>query len=550
MRLNNLRVGTRLGGGFAVILLLLAALLGGSIWSLRQATSATREMMTTSLAKERLAEEWFRSVSAGVTRATALAKTNDPALDQMFANDAKVYTTRGNANISKDLQALPMDPPEQLLLDAINKNRLRYTSVRDAVMKAKKDGNADEAARLFATEFSVVPPQYVASIKAFLDYQRKDIDDIAHEIEAQSSLSTQLLTWIGAATLLLGAGFAWGLTRSIILPLRQAVDVAKTVASGDLSRRIDVQGSDETGQLLQALQDMNDSLVRIVEEVRQGTDTIGTASSEIAAGNLDLSSRTEEQASALEQTAASMEELTSTVKHNAENARQANQMAAAAASIALQGGAAMEQVVVTMDAIHVSSRKIAEIIGVIDSIAFQTNILALNAAVEAARAGEQGRGFAVVAAEVRTLAQRSAAAGREIKVLIDASVTQVSDGGKQVAAAGQTMEQIVGSVARVTDIIAEIMTASVEQSSGIEHINAAIAQMDSVTQQNAALVEEATAAAASLHEQAAGLSAVVSVFQLDAVAPAGAAVPPALRQTAPARRQALTAPVVDHWETI
>ncbi|WP_332876499.1 methyl-accepting chemotaxis protein [Massilia sp. S19_KUP03_FR1] len=546
MRLNNLRVGTRLGGGFAVILLLLAALLGGSIWSLRQATSATREMMTTSLAKERLAEEWFRSVTAGVTRATALAKTDDPALVEMFANDAKVYTNRGNANIAKDLQALPMDPPEQLLLDAISNNRLRYTSVRDAVMKAKKNGDADEAARLFATEFSVVPPQYVASIKAFLDYQRKDIDDIGHEIEDQTSLSTQLLTWIGMATLLLGAGFAWGLTRSIILPLRQAVEVAKTVASGDLSRRIDVQGRDETGQLLQALQDMNDSLVQIVEEVRESTDTIGTASSEIAAGNLDLSSRTEEQASALEQTAASMEELTSTVKHNAENARQANQMAAAAATIALQGGAAMEQVVVTMDAIHVSSRKIAEIIGVIDSIAFQTNILALNAAVEAARAGEQGRGFAVVAAEVRNLAQRSATAGREIKVLIDASVIQVSDGGKQVAAAGQTMEQIVGSVARVTDIIAEIMTASVEQSSGIEQINAAIAQMDSVTQQNAALVEEATAAAASMHEQAAGLSAVVSVFQLSAAAPAGKAAYP----VPTARRQALGAPVVDQWESI
>ena len=489
-------------------------LLGGGIWSLQQATTSTREMMSIPLAKERLAEEWFRSVSAGVTRAMALAKTNDPALDQMFAAEAKIYTTRGNANIAKDLQALPMDPPEQALLDKINTNRQRYTTTRDALMKAKKNGDMDEVARLFAGEFSVVPPQYVASIKAFLDYQRKDIDDIAAQIEQQSRQSMRWLAWIGAATLVLGALFAWLLTVSITAPLRQAVAAAKTVAEGDLRGQIQVEGKDETGQLLLALQDMNTSLVRIVGDVRQGTDTIGITASEIAAGNLDLSSRTEEQASALEQTAASMEELTATVKHNAENARQANQMAAAAANVAVQGGNAVKLVVDTMGAIDASSRKIVDIIGVIDSIAFQTNILALNAAVEAARAGEQGRGFAVVATEVRSLAQRSAAAAKEIKALISESVDKVADGSKQVADAGHKMEQIVTSVARVTDIIAEIMTASVEQSAGIEQINAAIGQMDSVTQQNAALVEEATAAAVSLDEQAASLTATVSQFLL------------------------------------
>ena len=514
MKLNDFRVGTRLCAGFAVVLLLLAMLLGGGIWSLQQATTSTREMMSIPLAKERLAEEWFRSVSAGVTRAMALAKTNDPALDQMFAAEAKIYTTRGNANIAKDLQALPMDPPEQALLDKINTNRQRYTTTRDALMKAKKNGDMDEVARLFAGEFSVVPPQYVASIKAFLDYQRKDIDDIAAQIEQQSRQSMRWLAWIGAATLVLGALFAWLLTVSITAPLRQAVAAAKTVAEGDLRGQIQVEGKDETGQLLLALQDMNTSLVRIVGDVRQGTDTIGITASEIAAGNLDLSSRTEEQASALEQTAASMEELTATVKHNAENARQANQMAAAAANVAVQGGNAVKLVVDTMGAIDASSRKIVDIIGVIDSIAFQTNILALNAAVEAARAGEQGRGFAVVATEVRSLAQRSAAAAKEIKALISESVDKVADGSKQVADAGHKMEQIVTSVARVTDIIAEIMTASVEQSAGIEQINAAIGQMDSVTQQNAALVEEATAAAVSLDEQAASLTATVSQFLL------------------------------------
>ena len=514
MKLNDFRVGTRLCAGFAVVLLLLAMLLGGGIWSLQQATTSTREMMSIPLAKERLAEEWFRSVSAGVTRAMALAKTNDPALDQMFAAEAKIYTTRGNANIAKDLQALPMDPPEQALLDKINTNRQRYTTTRDALMKAKKNGDMDEVARLFAGEFSVVPPQYVASIKAFLDYQRKDIDDIAAQIEQQSRQSMRWLAWIGAATLVLGALFAWLLTVSITAPLRQAVAAAKTVAEGDLRGQIQVEGKDETGQLLLALQDMNTSLVRIVGDVRQGTDTIGITASEIAAGNLDLSSHTEEQASALEQTAASMEELTATVKHNAENARQANQMAAAAANVAVQGGNAVKLVVDTMGAIDASSRKIVDIIGVIDSIAFQTNILALNAAVEAARAGEQGRGFAVVATEVRSLAQRSAAAAKEIKALISESVDKVADGSKQVADAGHKMEQIVTSVARVTDIIAEIMTASVEQSAGIEQINAAIGQMDSVTQQNAALVEEATAAAVSLDEQAASLTATVSQFLL------------------------------------
>ncbi|HEU5436355.1 MAG TPA: methyl-accepting chemotaxis protein [Telluria sp.] len=568
MKLNDFRVGTRLCAGFAVVLLLLAMLLGGGIWSLQQATTSTREMMSIPLAKERLAEEWFRSVSAGVTRAMALAKTNDPALDQMFAAEAKIYTTRGNANIAKDLQALPMDPPEQALLDKINTNRQRYTTTRDALMKAKKNGDMDEVARLFAGEFSVVPPQYVASIKAFLDYQRKDIDDIAAQIEQQSRQSMRWLAWIGAATLVLGALFAWLLTVSITAPLRQAVAAAKTVAEGDLRGQIQVEGKDETGQLLLALQDMNTSLVRIVGDVRQGTDTIGITASEIAAGNLDLSSRTEEQASALEQTAASMEELTATVKHNAENARQANQMAAAAANVAVQGGNAVKLVVDTMGAIDASSRKIVDIIGVIDSIAFQTNILALNAAVEAARAGEQGRGFAVVATEVRSLAQRSAAAAKEIKALIGESVDKVADGSKQVADAGHKMEQIVTSVARVTDIIAEIMTASVEQSAGIEQINAAIGQMDSVTQQNAALVEEATAAAVSLDEQAASLTATVSQFLLQEgtlgtpgtpgtrgtaaatpVLPAMARARPAPRVTRPLMLVTGAAEMA-HWETL
>jgi methyl-accepting chemotaxis protein len=313
----------------------------------------------------------------------------------------------------------------------------------------------------------------------------------------------------------LGLVLALWIARIVARPLAEAVRVAQSVAGGDLTSRIESETTDETGLLLDALRDMNDSLVKIVGEVRTGTDTIATASSQIASGNQDLSSRTEEQASSLEETAASMEELTSTVKQNADNARQANQLAVSASEVAVKGGTVVSQVVDTMGSINASSKKIVDIIGVIDGIAFQTNILALNAAVEAARAGEQGRGFAVVASEVRSLAQRSAAAAKEIKTLIGDSVEKVEAGSKQVEEAGRTMDEIVGSVRRVTDIMGEITAASQEQTSGIEQINQAITQMDQVTQQNAALVEEASAAAQSLQEQAGSLVQAVSIFKLD-----------------------------------
>ncbi|HYD63205.1 MAG TPA: methyl-accepting chemotaxis protein [Noviherbaspirillum sp.] len=318
---------------------------------------------------------------------------------------------------------------------------------------------------------------------------------------------------------MLGTVICIWLLRAIARPLTDAVGVAKAVAAGDLTKRIEVKTSDETGQLLQSLKDMNESLVRIVSEVRGGTETIATASRQIAAGNLDLSARTETQASSLEETASSMEELTSTVKQNADSAYQANQLAASASEVAVKGGAVVAEVVQTMGSINESAKKIVDIIGVIDSIAFQTNILALNAAVEAARAGEQGKGFAVVATEVRQLAQRSAAAAKEIKMLIDDSVEKVDTGARLVDQAGATMKEIVDSVKRVTDIMSEISVASKEQTDGIQQVNQAINQMDEVTQQNAALVEEAAAAASSMQDQAANLSHVVSVFKLDGVRP-------------------------------
>jgi len=319
--------------------------------------------------------------------------------------------------------------------------------------------------------------------------------------------------FIAVAAALLGVALVVYIRRTV-RPLTVLSQHVQRIGDGDLSQPLTSPRRDEIGAITRAVETMRDALVRVVSQVRQGTDTIATASSQIASGNQDLSSRTEQQASSLEQTAASMEELTSTVKQNADNARQANQLASSASEVAVRGGSVVGLVVDTMSAINASSKKIVDIISVIDGIAFQTNILALNAAVEAARAGEQGRGFAVVASEVRSLAQRSAAAAKEIKVLIDDSVGKVGTGSQQVAEAGRTMDEIVASVKRVTDIMGEISSASQEQTSGIEQVNQAIAQMDQVTQQNAALVEEAAAAASSLQEQAGHLVQAVGVFRV------------------------------------
>jgi methyl-accepting chemotaxis protein-1 (serine sensor receptor) len=371
--------------------------------------------------------------------------------------------------------------------------------------------------------------------------------------------------------LLLAAVIGTMLIRGIVRPLEEAVRVAHAVADGDLTQDIAVRSNDETGRLMKALKDMNAGLVKIVSQVRGGTDTIATASGQIAAGNLDLSSRTEQQAGSLEETASSMEELTSTVKQNAENARQANTLAVSASEVASKGGAVVSEVVTTMGAINESAKKIVDIIAVIDGIAFQTNILALNAAVEAARAGEQGRGFAVVAGEVRNLAQRSAAAAKEIKALIDDSVEKVQIGSELVDQAGTTMAEIVNSVSRVTDIMGEITAASQEQTSGIEQVNQAITQMDQATQQNAALVEEASAAAQALQEEADRLAQAVGTFRIKggagqlatpsarvtrSAAPVGALAAPAPRAakavaSAPRQAQPRQAPVAagsDSWE--
>ena len=539
--ISNIKIGKRLGLGFAVILAMTVLIACAGIWRLTEVASATRDMMAAPLTKERLITDWYSLNFASIRRTAAIVKSTDPALGPYFKEDAAASVKKA-AELLKQIEPLVAGEREKALFAAILEQRKAYSASRDGAVKAKADGNAEEAARILEQEFTPAAAKYQDLLHNLVVMQRSSIDDTAKAIDAAASHSTTVITLLAAGAVALGAILSWLLTTGITRPIRTAVEVAETVAGGDLTRRIDATGKDETGALLRALRHMNDSLVAIVSQVRSGTDTIATGSAEISAGNLDLSARTEQQASALEETAASMEELTTTVRQNADNARQANQLSIAASEVAAQGGAVVGQVITTMGSINDSARKIVDIIGVIDGIAFQTNILALNAAVEAARAGEQGRGFAVVASEVRTLAQRSAAAAKEIKGLIGDSVDKVDAGTKLVDQAGATMQQVVESIRRVTDIMAEISSASQEQTGGIEQVNAAIGQMDQVTQQNAALVEEAAAAASSMQDQAATLAQVVGVFRLDAGAPpvrttrAPAAAPaPARALAAPAK---------------
>ncbi|WP_332858792.1 methyl-accepting chemotaxis protein [Janthinobacterium svalbardensis] len=512
--LRNVSIGVRLGLGFAVILLFSLVITGISVWRLHDVATATRTMMEQPLAKERYISDWYSKIDSGIRRTTAIVRSADTSLGPYFAEEAK-QSSVVSGELQKKIEALISGPQETELFRQVSEMRKVYLDAREQVSKLKAAGQTEEAEKAFQAVFVPGSTKYQKVIMNMLEHQRASIDATAREIDAVAKTSRNLLLALAALALAFGVVCAWVLTMGIVRPLRTAVDIARKVADGDLTAQIDASAKDETGQLLQALKDMNTSLLNIVGEVRSGTDSIATSSTQIAAGNQDLSSRTEEQAGSLEETASSMEELTSTVKQNADNARQANQLAASAAQVAVKGGEVVAQVVGTMQSINTSSNKIVDIISVIDGIAFQTNILALNAAVEAARAGEQGRGFAVVASEVRNLAQRSASAAKEIKTLIGASVEQVNAGSMLVAQAGSTMNDIVDSVQRVSDIITEITAASSEQSVGIDEINRAIGQMDAVTQQNAALVEESAAAAESMQHQAHNLAQVVSVFKLN-----------------------------------
>jgi methyl-accepting chemotaxis protein len=512
--MNRWKIGTRLGAAFAAVLVLLIAITSIAWWRLDHQATAVRSMMAEPLAKERLVADWYRAIHTSVRRTTAVVKSADPALAAFFAPE-NAESSKRSSELQKGIEALLSTEAEKREFAALGEVRKRYVAARDQIVAAKA-ANPEQAAQLFEQSFLPAGQAYLASLQALLDLQRAQIDATSHTIEADAAAARRHLLVLGLLSLALGGLCAWSITRSVTQPLRHAVAEAQRVASGDLSAMAASTATDECGQLLKALAEMQGALSSMIRGIRASTDSIGTASGEIASGNHDLSQRTEQTASNLQETAAAMEQLTATVKQSADSARQADQLASSAADTAARGGSVVSQVVTTMDEINASSKKVVDIIAVIDGIAFQTNILALNAAVEAARAGEQGRGFAVVAGEVRTLAQRSAQAAKEIKSLIGASVERVDAGSQLVADAGRTMQEIVGSVQRVSDIIGEITAAASEQSQGIGQINTAVAQLDQMTQQNAALVEESAAAAQSLRDQAERLAGSVRTFRLDA----------------------------------
>jgi len=514
MNLDNFKIGTRLGSAFAAILVLMAIMLATALWQLGRIAEAKAVMAETNH-DAKLAASWLQGIATNSVRTLAKAKSSDPDDEAYYDKEMKA-TSAEVSKLQKELESRLESEKGKALLAAVAEQRKRYVGVRDDLFKRKEmlDGQAAELKVIVSDKLLPEMKKYVQSVQEVVTHQESQFADADQRIDALQASARNLLMALGAIALACGAVFGFLLTRSITRPLARAVGLAQQVASGDLTAEIQAASKDEVGELLAALKRMNESLLTTVSQVRAGTETIVTASQQIATGNLDLSARTEQQASALEETASSMEELTGSVRQNADNARQANTLAQTASEIAARGGSVVSEVVSTMESINESSKKIGDIIAVIDGIAFQTNILALNAAVEAARAGEQGRGFAVVASEVRNLAQRSAAAAKEIRTLIMDSVSKVDAGGRLVNEAGATMQEIVQGIARVTDVMAEITSASAEQAMGIEQMNAAITQMDGVTQQNAALVEEAAAAAASMQDQAAILSKLVSTFKV------------------------------------
>jgi methyl-accepting chemotaxis protein len=507
----RLSIGVRLACGFAVVLLFLLVV---AVSGLRGVSEVTEDLHT--MYQDRAVPvEQLGEVNRLLVRNRVLVM-------DMMAFPAAPNVAKRDEELKKNIEAISATWDKftkSHMSEAVRRKAdafivLRKSYVQDGLLPmrdAVKAGRADEASRVYLESLSPVAAKVNVALAELIE---GEISEGRREFERAQADARQLMMVVGGLTataLVLGALLAWLITRSITRPLAQAVDVAEAVARGDLTRRVVVRYNDETGRLLQALQAMVTSLVQVVGAVRSSSDSIATGSSQIATGNSDLSQRTEEQASNLQQTAASMEQLSSTVKTNAETAQQAARLATLSSEVAERGGSVVSQVVSTMEDISASSKRIANIIGVIDGIAFQTNILALNAAVEAARAGEQGRGFAVVASEVRSLAQRSA----EVKTLIGASVDRVEVGSRLVVDAGSTMQEILAQARKVADLLGEISSATTEQTTGIGQVSDAVAQLDQVTQQNAALVEESAAAAESLRQQAAKLVDVVQVFRLD-----------------------------------
>jgi methyl-accepting chemotaxis protein len=504
-----------MGLGFGLLIVMLLGMMLVSVLRLQEISALTGHIVD---------NDWAKAEAANVINATTRANGRR-TMELVLANDpVHVAGVKAAIELNKKTIGLALEtldhiidlPEERLLLTQLKEARANYVQSFSRVTQLVGEGQRDQAIALLNAQTLPALDALQVPINALTDLQKQNVASGSAELRDNIRLARLLVLTLGGLGVVLGSGLAYWLTVTLTRPIGEAVKMARTIASGDLSSTSAPRNQDEGGQLLTALQDMNESLADIVQRVRRGADGMATATSQIAAGNMDLSTRTEQQASALEQTAASMEELADTVKHNFASGSHAGELAISAVEVATRGGTVVAKVVSTMEAIQRSSNEISDIIGLIDGIAFQTNILALNAAVEAARAGEQGRGFAVVASEVRSLAGRSAAAAKQIKDLIGVSVTNVNEGCKLVQQAGSTMDEIVVGVRRVADLMREVTAASQDQTSGISQVNQAVGQMDQVTQQNAALVEEAAAAAQSLEHQAKSLLQTVNVFHFGA----------------------------------
>ena len=520
MGLNNLKIGRRLALSFGLVLLITATIAGLGIWRLQTLGQAMDRLTREDSQRLQATSEWRQGIELNWMRTRAAILSPDA---HHFAELQKemAETSKSVDQLRTTIEGLIRTEAGRQLVVNVDKARAAYRDPRAELLKRRAAG--EDVSTALDQQLVPLAAAYNQSIRQFEQRQQMLYEQTRDATMAQLKQSQWIILVCAAIALLTGGVAAWLLSRSVTGPLQLAVRSAEQIAEGDLTQSIAVQGRDETAALLGALQHMQTRLAEVVSGVRSNAESVATASAQIAQGNSDLSSRTESQASALEETAASMEQLSATVRHNADNAREASHLAHSARDVAVQGGAVVGQVVQTMQGIHASSRQIADIIGVIDGIAFQTNILALNAAVEAARAGEQGRGFAVVASEVRSLAQRSADAAKQIKQLIEASVARVGEGNVLVQKAGDTMDDVVAAIQKVNDIVAAISSASQQQASGVAQVGEAVQQMDQATQQNAALVEEMAAAANSLNLQGQELVQAVSLFRWDG-APAAQAV--------------------------
>jgi methyl-accepting chemotaxis protein len=513
MNFNNLRIGTRLGAAFAVVIVLLLIILGVAFSVLNSVSDTMDRVVQERYAQIALSNQIKNMGDQGALVLGRMLLTTDPERIKQLNGEYDTIRKANGANLERFEKMLKSDEGKALFAQQADA-RKAYGVVVRKVFTLQAAGDHEGAMAVYGNEMPGPQKQYYDLIDKMVNLlSQRMSEDVAAAKETAAIAKTEMVI-ASIVAIILASAVAVFITRSITRPIQRAITLAETVAAGNLTARITSTSKDEIGRLMNALQRMVDGLHGIVRQVRDGAEEIANAAREVAQGNQDLSARTEQQASALEETASAMEQLTSAIKMSADNAVQANQSATSASQVAAQGGDVVSQVVSKMNGIADSSKRIVEIIGVIDGIAFQTNILALNAAVEAARAGEQGRGFAVVAGEVRTLAQRSAQAAKEIKTLIDTSVNQVDEGSKMVSHAGATMQEVVGGIHKVSTLVAEITSSSREQSSGIEQVNVAIMQMDDSTQKNAAMVEESTAAAKSLQEQANRLHEAVQAFQV------------------------------------